>query len=215
VTSWILRKSRSQRARSRQARCWISLPPIRPDLCRVSLDAFRPCHLSRISLAMPSTSVSRVIAAPREQVWSVLSDLANARRWNSAWTSIEFVSGQTHGPDTRFRARTAEGESYEFVITAWVVPEYIEFTPVRDETERYSITLEAQAFRLEPEGEDATQVELIARASTHGLRGWLLGLAFWRGHQKQGLNTALERLQAALEPERSDEPHEGAASTAD
>ena len=164
---------------------------------------------------MPSTSASRMIAVPREQVWAVLSDIANARRWNAAWASIEFVSGQSHGLDTRFRARTAEGDFYEFLVSAWVAPEFIEFTPVRDEAERYGIALESQAFRLAPDGPDATHVELIARASTHGLKGWLFGLIFWRGYQKQGLDKALDGLQSALEPGQSDKPQEGATSAAD
>jgi uncharacterized protein YndB with AHSA1/START domain len=164
---------------------------------------------------MPSTMVSRVMSAPREQAWAVLSDVANARRWNSAWADIEFVSGQTHGPGTKFRARTSEGESYEFVVSAWVSPEYIEFTPVRDETERYSITLDSQAFRLVPEGPDITQVELIAKASTHGLKGLLVGLFFWRGYQKHGLNAALDALQSTLEAGQTSEPGNGVTSGAD
>jgi len=163
---------------------------------------------------MPSTSASRVIKAPREDIWALLSDIANARRWNSAWSSIEFVSKQTHGSETQFRARTDEGEAFEFLITAWVVPEYIEFTPVRDESERYGITLESQAFRLRPEGE-ATRVDLMARASTHGIKGLLLGLLFWRGYQKQGLNAALEKLESAFPSEETDGPHEEATPAAD
>ena len=163
---------------------------------------------------MPSTSASRVIKAPREDIWALLSDIANARRWNSAWSSIEFVSKQTHGPETQFRACTDEGKAFEFLITAWVVPEYIEFTPVRDESERYGITLESQAFRLQPEGE-ATRVDLMARASTHGIKGWLLGLLFWRGYQKQGHNAALEKLDSAFPSEETDGPHEEATPAAD
>ena len=147
---------------------------------------------------MPSTSVSRVIAAPRNEVWAVLSDIANARRWNSAWSDIEFSSKQTHGPQTRFRAQTDDGNVFEFTTSAWVAPEYIEFSPVRDESESYSITLESHGFHLQPEGDDATRVELIARASAHGLRGWLISLFFWRGFQKDGLNTALERLDSVF-----------------
>src|SRR5688572_20410422 len=98
------------------------------------------------SKGMPTTSASRVINAPQDQVWAVLSDIANARRWNSAWSKIDFASKQTHGPDTRFMAYTEDGNAYEFVISAWVAPEYIEFTPIRDASERYSIMLEAQAF---------------------------------------------------------------------
>ena len=149
---------------------------------------------------MPATSVTRVIGAPRDQIWAALSDIAKAHRWNSAWTAIEFTSKQTHGPGTRFRTQTASGESFEFEVSAWVVPEYIEFSPVRDGSERFGIMLQAQAFHLAPEGEEATRVELMARASTHGPKGWVLGLLFWRGYQKQGLNFALETLASALEP---------------
>jgi len=164
---------------------------------------------------MPSTSASRVIRAPRNEVWALLSDIGNARRWNSAWASIDFVSKQTHGPDTRFRARTNEGEEFEFVITAWVAPEYIEFAPVRDEWERYGITLESQAFRLESQGEGETRVDLIARASTHGIKAWVVGLVLWRGYQKKGLNVALETLESAFRSDGTDGPQEGATPASD
>jgi uncharacterized protein YndB with AHSA1/START domain len=154
---------------------------------------------------MPTTSVSRVINAPRDQVWAVLSDIVNARRWNSAWSQIEFTSNQTHGPGTRFRTRTAEGDAFEFEVTAWVAPEYIEFSPIRDESERYNVMMEAQAFHLALRGEGTTAVELIARASTHGIKGMIIGLFFWRGYQKPGLNHALEKLASGFEPEEPDE----------
>ena len=66
--------------------------------------------------------------------------------------------------------------------------------------------LEAQAFHLAHNGEEATRVELMARASTHGIRGLVMGLLFWRGYQKQGLEYALETLASALEPEGHEEP---------
>ena len=144
----------------------------------------------------------------------MLSDIANAQRWNTAWTRIEFTSKQTHGPATAFRAHTADGETFDFVVSAWVVPEYIEFSPVRDEAERYGISLEAQAFHLQIASERSTRVELIARASTHGPRGWLLGLLFWSGYQKQGLNYALESLNSVFEPEETDEREEEEATPA-
>jgi uncharacterized protein YndB with AHSA1/START domain len=164
---------------------------------------------------MPATSVSRTIAAPRDQVWSVLSDIGNARRWNSAWSTVEFATNQTHGPGTRFRAETGNGDRFEFEVSAWVAPEYIEFSPVRDEAEQYGILLEAQGFHLVPDGEGATRVELTARASTHGLKGRLLGLLFWRGYQKQGLNYALETLASLFEPEEGKEREDEEASAGD
>jgi uncharacterized protein YndB with AHSA1/START domain len=164
---------------------------------------------------MPTTFATRIINAPRDQVWAVLSDIANARRWNTAWTKIDFTSKQTHGPETRFRAETEDGNSYEFVVSAWVAPEYIEFSPIRDETERYGIMLEAQAFRLVQESEGVTRVELIARSSTHGPRDWIMGLLFWRGYQKQGLAHALETLSSVFESGESDEQPEDASPATD
>jgi uncharacterized protein YndB with AHSA1/START domain len=163
---------------------------------------------------MPSTSASRVINAPHDQVWAVLSDIANARRWNTAWSGIEFTSNQTHGPGTRFRAQAEDGNAYDFVVSAWVAPDYIEFSPIRDETERYGIMLESHAFSLLPQGENATRVELIARSSTHGLRGWITALFFWRGYQKQGLVSALDTLSSVLEQiEPADRPEEASPAT--
>jgi uncharacterized protein YndB with AHSA1/START domain len=157
--------------------------------------------------------VSRLINAPRDQVWAVLSDIAKARRWNAAWSRIDFASNQTHGLGTRFRAETADGQTFEFEVTNWVAPEYIEFSPVRDASERYGIMLEAQAFHLAPEGEEATRVELMARASTHGIKGIVVGLFLWRGYQKQGLESALETLASVFEPEGREDP-EGEATPA-
>jgi uncharacterized protein YndB with AHSA1/START domain len=164
---------------------------------------------------MPSISASRVIDAPRDQVWAVLSDIAHARRWNTAWSAIEFTSNQTHGPGTSFRARGEDGNAYEFVVSAWVAPEYIEFAPIRDEAERYGIMLESHAFHLVPQSETTTRVDLIARSSTHGLRGWVTALLFWRGYQKQGLVSALETLSSVFEPNESGERPEEASPATD
>jgi uncharacterized protein YndB with AHSA1/START domain len=156
-----------------------------------------------------------VIGAPRGQVWAVLSDIANARRWNPAWSRIEFSSKQTHGPETRFRAHTKDGNAFEFVVSAWAAPEYIEFSPVREEAESYAIMLESQSFRLEPVGESATRAELTAQASTHGIKGWLMGLLFWRGYQKQGLNVALETLDSVFPADEAGEQDEDAPPAAE
>ena len=161
---------------------------------------------------MPTTSASRIIDAPRDEVWAALSDLANATRWNSAWSRIEFSSTQTHGPGTRFRAHTEDGSAYEFMVSAWVAPEYIEFSPIRDETERYGIMLESHAFHLLPEGDYATRIELIARSSTHGLRGWVVGLFFWRGYQKRGLHQALDTLGSLFDGQEPEPPEERQAA---
>jgi uncharacterized protein YndB with AHSA1/START domain len=154
---------------------------------------------------MPSVTVTRAIAASREEIWDILSDIEEANRWNTAWTRIELLSGQTHGSGTAFRAHTKTEEVFDFEISVWDAPERIAFTPIRNEdSELYSINLEAHAFSLMPLEEGETLVKLAAHASTRGFRGLLLGAFFWRGYQKQGLNTALDSLQALFEGD--DEP---------
>lgn len=151
---------------------------------------------------MPTTSVSRTIAAPQDRVWAALADIANAGRWNSAWTRIEISSSQQGGLGTAFRAHTEDGSAFDFEVMGWLAPEYIAFAPIRgDDEERYPITLESHAFRLHPASDDHTHVQLIASASAHGVRGRIIGLFFWRGHQKHGLNIALDGLQALFEPQ--------------
>jgi uncharacterized protein YndB with AHSA1/START domain len=154
---------------------------------------------------MPTTSVSRIIPAPVHDIWAVLSDIPSALRWNPSWDKIEFSSNQTHGAGTRFRAHV-DDQWFEFEISDWIVPEFISFTPIRGEQEeRYAITLELQAFRLTPLDDDATQVEIISHASTSGVRGFLVGLLFWAGHQKQGLAHALDNVESLVEPAPADE----------
>ena len=149
---------------------------------------------------MPTTSVSRIIAAPQEEVWAALADIAKAGRWNTAWVRIEITSPQQHGAGTTFRAHTADGHSFDFEVTHWAPPSYIAFAPIRRESERYEITMQSHAFLLRPIDDSHTQVELIASATCRGIRGRLVGLFLWPGHQKQGLNAALDALQALFEP---------------
>jgi uncharacterized protein YndB with AHSA1/START domain len=152
---------------------------------------------------MPSASVIRIIAAPAHDIWSVLSDIENAPRWNPSWKKIEIISTQTHGSGTRFRAQVDEKQAFDFEVAEWVVPELISFTPIRDPMEPlYSITLEGHAFRLSKIDERTTNVELFAYASTHGFRGIVMGLFMWAGHQKPGLSRALDHLQALFEPDK-------------
>jgi uncharacterized protein YndB with AHSA1/START domain len=148
--------------------------------------------------------MSRAIPAPVHDVWHALSDIPNARRWNPGWQRIEIISNQTHGAGTRFRAWVDDETKFDFEVTDWVVPEFISFTPIREEGERYAITLESHSFRLTPLDEETTGVEVIAHASTHGVRGLLLGLLFWAGHQKVGLRSALDNIEALFAPEEED-----------
>ncbi len=155
---------------------------------------------------MPKVSVARVIPAPQAEIWAAVSDIVNARRWNTAWTRIEVTTELTHGAGTRFRAHTQSGETYDFEVSDWLAPEYIAFSPIRDEDEQYGITLDSHAFRLKAIGEGETMVELIAQATARGLRGRFTAMFFWSGYQKEGLNLALDALEALFEPSPAGNP---------
>jgi len=162
---------------------------------------------------MPTTSVSCVIAVPQREVWAALANIDEASRWNRAWSRIEITSRQRQGAGTTFRTFTADGRVFDFKVTHWAPPQHIAFAPIRRESERYDITLQSHAFLLRSIDDSHTHVELIASATCRGVRGRLVGLFIWPGHQKQGLNAALEALQALFEPEQSASEAERSSST--
>ena len=156
---------------------------------------------------MPTTSESRLIAAPRAEVWAAITNLEAAARWNEAWHRVEYLSHQREGAGTTFRTRTEDDQSFDFRISEWAAQEYVAFEPLREEPEehRYLITLESQSFLLEPVGDDHTNVTLSATAAGHGLRGWLAARFLWPGYQRQGLGRALDALQALFEPPQNED----------
>ena len=169
-------------------------------------------YLSAISapnahrLTMPTTKASRVIRARQSDVWGLLSDVEHANRWNRAWSSIEFTSALTHGVGTKFRARMAgSDEAYEFEICDWSAPERIAFCPIREPFERYSITLDSHVFEVRSVSEEESEVSITAHASASGLRGRFVALFFWATHQEDGLNLALDSIQAVFEPVLADD----------
>ncbi|GBD14769.1 hypothetical protein HRbin25_00651 [bacterium HR25] len=148
---------------------------------------------------MPTVRARRLIPAPREAVWAVVSDLASAPRWNRAWRRVEVV-GEA-GVGAVLRAEAEDGQTGEFEVAAWEPPERIVFVPRRGGPEEGSswLLLEAQGLRLLERAEGATLVVMEARARIRGLRGLVAGWLLWPGYQRQGLEAALERL-AALFP---------------
>ncbi len=144
----------------------------------------------------------------------MISDIANARKWNKSWRKIEFTSPQTHGIGTTFRATVGdEGDSYQFEVCEWSAPERIAFCPIRDPGEGlYSVTLDSHVFQLR-EMDGGTYVELTANASAHGIRGRLIAMFFWQGHQREGLEGAVNELADIFEPDE-DETEEKSAPEA-
>jgi len=158
---------------------------------------------------MPTTSESRIIAAPVREVWAAITDLENANRWNGAWQRVEYLSSQREGVGTTFRSHTEDDLAHDFQISEWAAMEYISFAPVRNEYEdkekSYMLTLESQAFLLQPANDGHTDVTLFATVASHGFRGWFAARFVWPSYQRQGLGSALEALQALVEPQPADD----------
>ena len=152
---------------------------------------------------MPTTSASRIIAAPLADVWAAITDLEAAAHWNAAWQRVEYLSSWREGVGTTFRSHTEDGQTFDFQISEWEPMKLVTFEPLQDEPEegkRYLITLQSQSFMLKPAGDDRTDVTLFATVKAHGLRGWLTARFVWPNFQRQGLRSALDNLQALYEP---------------
>jgi uncharacterized protein YndB with AHSA1/START domain len=156
---------------------------------------------------MPTTSESRIIAAPVADVWAAITNLEDAARWNQSWQRVEYLSSQRDGVGATFRAYNEEGIGHNFRISEWATNEVVAFAPLRDEPEQghYLITLESQGFVLRPADDDHTDVSLFATAAGHGPRGWITARFLWPGYQRQGLARALDALQALFEPRSDDD----------
>jgi uncharacterized protein YndB with AHSA1/START domain len=160
---------------------------------------------------MPSVSVSRTIAAPPSEVWEIIADVENARRWNPPWSRIEITSPQRHGLGMTFRAHVENGDAFDFRVTEWDKDERIAFAPIRGPDEQYGVNLDSHVFTLRKADEEFTDVTLTATASTSGLKGFFIGLVLWPGYQRQGLNDALAALAGIFEPEVQGEEEAGPA----
>lgn len=75
--------------------------------------------------------------------------------------------------------------------------------------------LESHAFRLQPAGEDQTHVEVVANASVHDLRGRIVAMFFWPGHQRQGMENVLDSLESLFDRGAPDAPRAETGRPAD
>jgi hypothetical protein len=130
-----------------------------------------------------------------------------ARRWNTAWKRVEVTSETRQGKGVRFRTYGDETDQvFDFEVTEWVAPEYVAFAPVRSpDEELYDVMLDYHSFSLEEVDGGHTRVDLTAHATTRGIRGRLVGLFLWPGHQKAGLEKALRNLGAVFGLEADEE----------
>lgn len=143
---------------------------------------------------MPRVSRRRTIAAPREEVWALVSDPYSLPRWwprtkrvesvgDGEWTKVlETAEGRGVRADYR-RADSTEGER-----CAW--EQRLEGTPFARHLRRSRVEIE-----LRPDGA-GTEVSLRSEQTMRGLSR--LGSAMIRGGQGRILDEALDGIERAL-----------------
>jgi uncharacterized protein YndB with AHSA1/START domain len=144
---------------------------------------------------MPEVSRARTVHAPRDVVWKLVSDPYHLPRWwpatarvedatDDAWTSVlRTPSGKTVRADfSRLETEPPRRLSWQ---------QELEESPF----ERVFSTA-VTAVELEPEGEDATRVELVA---VERLRGrYKLGSYLVRRAARRRLDEALDGIERAV-----------------
>ena len=146
-------------------------------------------------------TVERTVAAPPEDVWSLISDVTRMGEWSPETTSCEWIKGAT-GPaeGARFRGRNQSGRrrwSTECVITDAEPGRTFAFEVVVG-----PIDVAAWAYRIEPAPEGCRVEE-----SWTDRRGRLMkklgalasGVSDRAGHNRRTMEQTLERLAAAAE----------------
>ena len=91
-------------------------------------------------------------------------------------------------------------DAFDFEVCDWSAPERIAFCPIRQPSEMYSITLDKHIFEVRALTAGESEVTVTAKARAHGIRGRVIAMFFWSGHQQEGLNVALDSIQTVFEP---------------
>src|SRR6476661_2364604 len=143
---------------------------------------------------MPTVVRSKTIAAPREEVWEVVSDPYNLPRW---WPTVQRVEDVSDGAWTTV-ATSSRGRAVRFDWSRVYIdpPERIVWQQELDQTpfERF-LRESVTGVILEPAG-DATKVELRIVRRLRGLARFG-GIQMRRAARKE-LDAALAGLEAVL-----------------
>ncbi len=147
---------------------------------------------------MPRVTRSRVIAAPPEEVWALISDPYNLPRWWPRTVRVEGVQGSGTGAEWTNVLGTAEGrgvradfrcrEAVEGERYGW--EQQVEETPFARHLRASSVAI---ALRHDDNG---TQVALSSSQSLRGLSR--LGAPMMRRGQARTLEEALDGIEWAL-----------------
>jgi uncharacterized protein YndB with AHSA1/START domain len=147
---------------------------------------------------VPRATRSRVIAAPPEEVWGLVSDPYNLPRWWPRTVRVESVEGSGTGAQWTNVLGTAEGrgvradfrchEAVEGRRYGW--EQQVDGTPFARHLRGSSVEI-----GLRPDG-DGTAVELRSGQSLRGLSR--LGSPMMRRGQARTLEEALDGIERAL-----------------
>jgi uncharacterized protein YndB with AHSA1/START domain len=120
---------------------------------------------------MSEVQVSRTVAAPRERVWEVFTDLDHAAEWLSSVEQIEKLTPGGFKVGTTWReTRTLHGKTATEHLTVTLV----------EPPERYLVESRSRGthyrseFTFTPEG-DGTLVRMTFTAEQHGAMGKVVG----------------------------------------
>jgi uncharacterized protein YndB with AHSA1/START domain len=147
---------------------------------------------------VPGATRSRVIAAPPEEVWALVSDPYNLPRWWPRTTRVEGVEGSGAGAQWTNVLGTAEGRGVRADYRCTDLTEgqrygweqQVAGTPFERHLRGSSVEI-----GLRPDG-NGTEVELRSSQSLRGLSR--LGSPMMRRGQARTLDEALDGIERAL-----------------
>lgn len=147
---------------------------------------------------MPRTTRRRTIAAPRAEIWALVSDSYSLPRWWPRTLRVEGVEGKGVGGEWTAVLGTAEGRGVraDFRCTDSTAGEHLAWeqqladTPFERHLRSYGVEI---ALREEDGG---TEVALTVNQTLRGLSR--LGSPMMRGGQGKILDEALDGIERAL-----------------
>lgn len=155
---------------------------------------------------MDPVSVHTVIAAPREEIFDFVADLANRPAWMDHWQAdLRLAHPKPTGEGAAARYRLAAPRNRQWVETQIVEADRPRRIVERTRGGRLNRTDGEVVFELSRQGRSLTRVELTIRSEAGTPRERVLEKLGARGWTKRQAKLALERLRAVFEEPR-DEP---------
>jgi uncharacterized protein YndB with AHSA1/START domain len=149
---------------------------------------------------MPNVSRTRVVSAPVEQVWGLVSDPHSLPRWWPKTTRVEDVREHEGGPGMVWTSvlgtEKGKGVRADYRCTAVTEPTRYGWSQALEDSPFERVLRSAEvAIELRPQG-DGTEVTLSTSERLRGLSR--LGSPMMRGAARGRLDEALDGIERAL-----------------